>query len=1215
MNPRTYDGDGKRVKKSNGTGPRWDPLLETDLSGARPFLGSLKVHHLTCKMIRSSAGHSMFKTCLFSRIHRSELWFAALGILSLLLAGCGSSGGGGGSTQTGDFSISTSPTTLALSAGESQTVTVSATGINNFTASISVTVSGLPSGVTAAPATFSILPGGQQEVTVSVAPATQPLSATIAFQGTSGSLSHSAQASLSVVASDFSISASPTTLTLADGGSQTVTISAAGINNFTASISVAVSGLPSGVTADPATFSILPGGQQEVTVSVAPATQPLSATIEFQGTSGSLSHSAQASLSVIAAVTGAHPPIRTRYLRTNSFYDPNSLQFAPPHFSVYDAAHKQFFISNPFLNEIDVFDATQEIETAQIPVPLAWGLDLSPYNGSLYAGTLIGDIYQIDATTLSVTTRYPSASIGPNGFMSTTAMVLSDGRLAVQGAAGGILGVDGYSTSAVWDPVTNSLDTGTNGTICGFGNQGGFAVSGDRTRILITGVDEGGGGETVCSYDPVAKVATLGAFPYPTFVREIIPTPDGKRFFLTTNLYGVGVFDAKTVQLLGDITGPNQDEIPNAASGAVISLDGNTLYLVDQSSGAVGSFDTTSLRQTGWVPSFTVDDSQSGIVIAAIDETGLIVGPIGHGVGFIDGSQMTTNPPTLISAGFASPVTGPVAGSTTISGFAYGNVTDSAALDQIYIGNIPGVFASFAASQGHENTAQVTTPPANQTGAVDLAVVLSDGGVGIAPENFSYGPTILEVVPNGATAEGGQTGAIIGYGFGSSTSSVQVTVGGQSAPVVAVFVGAPIEPYPFPTDGLQFTIPPGTAGTVADVTITAPSGSTTAAGAFHYTSAGESYSLAASLQSGIYDAGRDLYYFADQAQIQVLSKSSGSWLSPIPLPGVTSKTQLLAISESPDGSKLAVSDYGGEAIYVLDPDEPATAKGYPMSLDQDGVADSLAPGGLAVTNNGMVYFDTRDIDGTGTPLFHKLDTSLGSIIDLGLQDGLQSGGAGDQYDRVLLSPDGSKVYSSISGGVTIGFWLDTSNDQLHFAGANSFGGSQDLAVSGDGTAVDVGGQFTDSLLNAQLDVVYIDWETWFPLGVLGQKLNHDGSILFQPLTDGIDMLARNTGRLLYRIQIPVTPANNYDVLVVAEGQNTLAVITANGVSFVDLSSLPSTTQYKRRFADATHSKPGGFGRRHIVLPSERTLSDHAIYWNERPKLRHRPEQSKYSGEK
>jgi hypothetical protein len=1040
----------------------------------------------------------MFNTCFF-RIHGSGLCFVALGILSLLLAGCG--GGGGGSTQTpGDFSISASPTTLSIGAGDSQTVTVSATGINNFTASIGVSVSGLPSGV----------------------------------------------------------------------------------------------------TADPATFSILPGGQQQVTVSVAPTTQPLSATIAFQGTSGSLSHSAKTSLSVVGQVTGAHPPIRTRYLRTNSFYNPNSLEYAPPHFSVYDAAHKQFFVSNPYLNEIDVFDATQEIETAQIPVPFAWGIDISPYNGSLYAGTLIGDVYQIDAATLSVTTRYPSASIGPSGFTATTAMVLSDGRLALQGAAGGILLVDGYSAAAVWDPVTNSLDTGTDGSICGFSNQGGFAVSGDRTRILITTVDEGGGGETVCSYDPVAKVATLGAFPQPTFVREIIPTPDGKRFFLTTNLYGVGVFDVQTVQLLGQITGSNQVGIPNAASGAVISQDGKTLYLVDQSTGAVGSFDTTLLTQTGWVPSFTVDDAQSGVVIAAIDETGLIVGPVGHGVGFIDASQMTTSQPTLITAGFASPTTGSLAGGMTISGFAYGSVTDSAVLSQIYVGNVPGSFATFAGSQPDEN--QVTTPPANQTGAVDLTVVLSDGGVGLAPENFSYGPTILEVIPNGATAEGGQTGTIIGYGFGNSTSGVQVTVGGQSGPVKAIFDGPPISPYPFPVDELQFTIPPGTAATVVDVTITTPSGSTTATGAFHYTKAVESYPLTANLQSGIYDAGRDLYYFADQAQIQVLSKSSGSWLSPISLPGVSGKTQLLAISESPDGTKLAVSDFGGQAIYVLDPDNPASATSYPMSLDHDGFADSLAPTGLAVTDAGMVYFDTSDINGTGTPWFHKLNTATGSIIDLG---GLQSAGGSERFDRVLLSPDGTKVYTSVVGDVTIGYWLDTSNDQTQ-SSTNSFAsGFPDLALSGDGATVDVGGELTDSLLNAQLDVVYIDWETWFPLGVLGQKLNQDGSILFQPLSDGIDMLAGNTGRLLYRIQISVTPSNNYDALVVAEGQNIVAVIYSNGVSFVDLSSLPIGTEYKRRFADATHSKPGRFAKWHFVPSSERSLSDHSIYGNERPKLRQR----------
>jgi hypothetical protein len=997
---------------------------------------------------------------------------------------------------------------------------------------------------------------------------------------------------------DFSISASPTGLTVGIGGSQTVTVSATEVNTFTASINVSLGGLPSRVTASPETFTLTPGNQQTVTVTAAASAQPLTATLTFQGTSGNIIHSAQTSLSIVALVSGAHPPIRTRYVRTSSFYDPNSLQFAPPHFTVYDAAHKQFFVSNPFLNEIDVFDATQQVETAQVPVPLAWGIDVSPYNGNLYAGTLIGDIYQIDTSKLITTNRYSSASIGPNGFVATTALVLSDGRLALQGGAGGILGVDGYSAFAVWDPVTNSLDTGG----CNVGNEGGFAVNGDRTRILVTTVDEGGGGEPICSYDPIAKHGTLGAFPQATFVRQIIPTPDGNRFFLTTNLYGVAVFDAKTVQLLGQITGPSSySGIPNAASGAVISLDGKSLYLVDQSSGAVGAFDTTSLTQTGWVPSFTVIDSQSGIVTSAIDETGLIVGPIGHGVGFVDASLITATQPTLISSGYASPSTGPPAGDTTITSFASGNVTDSSVLSQIYVGNVPGAFATFATSPGHENSAQVTTPPGTKMGAIDLAVVLSDGGVGFVPDGFSYGPTILEVVPNGATAEGGQTGALIGYGFGNSTSGVQVTVGGQPAAVTAVYPSAPIEPYPFPTNALQFTIPTGTAGSSVDVTVTTVSGSATATGAFHYTAAVQSYPLTANLQAGIYDAGRGLYYFADQAQIQVLSRSAGKWLSPISLPGVSSKTQLLAISESPDGTKLAVSDNGGQTIYVLNPDGPASAKSYPMSLDNDVFSSSLAPDGLAVTDAGMVYFATNDINGTGTPAFHKLNTTTNSIIDLG---SLQSGGVSDKFDRVLVSPDGSKVYSSIEG---VSFYLDTSNDTIHFSSAAALsGGFPDLAVSGDGSTVDVVGSLTDSSLNPETEPAYIDWETWFPLAADGQKLNQNGSILFNPLTDGIDAIARNTGRLLYRIQIPLTPANVYDDLVVAEGQNALAVISATAVSFVDLSSLPIAATYTQPFVNTADFQTRSSSDPQTAKPTERASSSGSI---RRPKLRRSLSQS------
>jgi len=985
-----------------------------------------------------------------------------------------------------------------------------------------------------------------------------------------------------------------------------VTVSAAEVNTFTASISVSVSGLPAGVTASPSTFSLTPGNQQVVTLSAAATATEGTVSITFTGTSGSLSHSSHTSLSVVAAVTGVHPPIRTRYLRTNSFYDFNSLQISPPHFTVYDAAHKQFFVSNPYMNEIDVFSATQETQIAAISVPMPWGIDVSPYNGSLYAGTLIGDVYQIDTSTLSVTNRYPAASIGPDGFAAQTTLVLSDGRLAVQGGAGGILGVDGFGVVAVWNPLTNALDTGTNGSVCNVGNEGTIALSGDRTRILVTWVDTSVSAP-ICSYDPVTQVATYGSLPTPNGspVKSIIPTPDGTRFFLTTNLQGVAVFDAKTVQLLGQIPGPSSYEVlPNDATGAVMSLDGKTLYLIGL---GIGAFDATTLTQTGWVPSFYVQDSQSDVVISAIDETGLIVGPIGHGVGFIDASQMTINQPTIFGYGFASPSTGPETGGTEISGFTTADVTDNATLSQIYVGNQAGSSASFTITgKNTQPTPHVITPPSNLAGAVDLTVALSDNGVGITPEGFSYGPTILEVIPNGATAEGGQTGTIIGYGFGDSTSGVQVTVDGKAAPVTAIN-GYIIEPYPFPQNSLQFTIPPGSAGTAVDVTVTTPSGSVTATGAFHYTAATQSFPLTANLQAGIYDAGRDLYYFTDQKQIQILSKSTGKWLSPIPLPGVSSKTHLLAISESPDGTKLAVSDFGGQSIYVLNPDSPASATSYPMPLDYNNTS-LLAPDGLAITDAGIVYFATADIGGTGTPAFHQLDTSTGSIINLGT---ILSGGVSDEFDRVLLSSDGSKVYSNIEGE---SFWVDTSNNQINYSAGTSSGngGVQDLAVSADSSTVDINGLLADPSLNPETEPAYIDWETWFPTAVNGQKLNQNGSILFQPLTDGIDMIARNTGRLLYRIQIPVTPANVYDSLVVAEGQNTLAVITATGVSFVDLSSLPIAAQYTNPFPDATQTRAGSMAERQTISPAGHALSTRSLYSSKRPRLRSRLEQSNVS---
>jgi len=100
--------------------------------------------------------------------------------------------------------------------------------------------------------------------------------------------------------------------------------------------------------------------------------------------------------------TSPYPPIRARYLRTDIQYNPNALQFFPPHVTAYDSVHNRFFISNTTLNRIDVFDATQESQIGSVTVPEPWGMDVAPDGSQLYVATTFGDVYRIDPGAMQV---------------------------------------------------------------------------------------------------------------------------------------------------------------------------------------------------------------------------------------------------------------------------------------------------------------------------------------------------------------------------------------------------------------------------------------------------------------------------------------------------------------------------------------------------------------------------------------------------------------------------------------------------------------------------------------------------------------------------------------------------------------------------------------------------------------------------------------------
>lgn len=110
--------------------------------------------------------------------------------------GCGSTAA---PSAKADFSLSTNTSSLSITAGgSSQSVSVSATAIHGFSGTIQVTISGLPSGVTASPATVNLVAGTPQPMEFTAASSAAASTGTVVFTGTSATLSHSASVALTV---------------------------------------------------------------------------------------------------------------------------------------------------------------------------------------------------------------------------------------------------------------------------------------------------------------------------------------------------------------------------------------------------------------------------------------------------------------------------------------------------------------------------------------------------------------------------------------------------------------------------------------------------------------------------------------------------------------------------------------------------------------------------------------------------------------------------------------------------------------------------------------------------------------------------------------------------------------------------------------------------------------------------------------------------------
>jgi len=194
-----------------------------------------------------------------------------------------------------DFTFSAAPSSLSFNQGTSGQSIITVTPVNGFSGSVSLTASGMPTGVTAS---FNPNPTATTSTLLLSASSTATVGTfTITITGISGNLSHQTTVSLTITPGpqpDFSLSDLPSSLNIARGSSGKSTITVTRLNGFSSSVTLSASGLPKGVTAsfspNPATTS------STLTLKVAKSASVGTFSISIKGTSGALSHSITFSL-------------------------------------------------------------------------------------------------------------------------------------------------------------------------------------------------------------------------------------------------------------------------------------------------------------------------------------------------------------------------------------------------------------------------------------------------------------------------------------------------------------------------------------------------------------------------------------------------------------------------------------------------------------------------------------------------------------------------------------------------------------------------------------------------------------------------------------------------------------------------------------------------------------------------------------------------------
>ncbi|HEU5456982.1 MAG TPA: WD40 repeat domain-containing protein, partial [Terracidiphilus sp.] len=460
---------------------------------------------------------------------------------------------------------------------------------------------------------------------------------------------------------------------------------------------------------------------------------------------------------------------------------------------IYDSYLKEFFFSNPLLNEIEAYSSVDGHRVGGVTVPGPLGLSLSPDGTLMAVGTSTPEIYFVDPAALHVTAQVevPSSFLTRDGVAPAMPFLMASGPVLIATGnfyMGSYAGIDLLS----YDPATGAF---------AFANPPGTTIkniSGTPARSVdgnyLAVPDYIQSGECLAVYSAQSQ-SFISISPAQYTITAVAANPDGSQFATA----GAPSSSSGQFLTLWNRNLQQQFQFQSNDTNILFSRDGKYLFdggeLNDSSTqlDQIRSLDTHTGLVAGYQGLSIAVDFR--VTLSDTDENNRVYGITAKGAFVANAGQLQPAPTPLaqFQEGFLSvgnPDEGVLSGGTQVQfnpGLTGGRTLDELAPStEAYFGTIPATSDVVApdpgATDGH-NLITATSPPSSVGGPVTVTLTDANNNTVLLPAAFSYGPHSHWIDPSAVSPNGGTVSTLLADGLFSylNFTNGKVTVGGKFA--------------------------------------------------------------------------------------------------------------------------------------------------------------------------------------------------------------------------------------------------------------------------------------------------------------------------------------------------------------------------------------------------------------------------------------------------